>query len=419
MKTTILLDHEPVPGGHVVRALLKLEGDVVAVRERPPINLSLVLDRSGSMSGEKLHAAREAAALLVRRLAPADVVSVVAYDDRVRTVADPAGGAAQADLSERIRRIEAGGSTNLSGGWLRGRELLARNRIENGVNRVILLTDGLANVGIIEPERLLGLAATGARDGITTTTIGFGEDYDETLLRGMADAGRGNTYYIEAADQAAAIFNDELQGLLEIAAQNLRVEIRPQAATSLAAVHHEYPRVAAADGALALELGDLYPREPKSLLCEFLVSDVADAAPRAVALLVITADVIEADGVAHTTLELPITVSLAEGPRVDPEVRRELLLLEAARVRREALADEREGNFEQGRARLQALHDKLAAAGVADAELREQAEDIAPMVASFQEATVSESDRKYLYQQAYNISTSRRTKQELIRRRKK
>jgi Ca-activated chloride channel homolog len=121
MKTGILIDHGPVDGGRVVRVLLKVEAEAPAHADRLPLNLSLVLDRSGSMHGEKLEAARAAAALLVRRLAPEDLVSVVAYDDAVHTVAEPAKGAAQATLPRQIEQIETGGSTNLSGGWLRGR----------------------------------------------------------------------------------------------------------------------------------------------------------------------------------------------------------------------------------------------------------------------------------------------------------
>src|SRR5690606_24239300 len=112
------------------------------------------LDRSGSMNGAKIQQAKEAAALLVQRLWPEDVVSVVAYDGEVRVVAEPATGAAHADLVARIRALSPGGSTNLSGAWMRGRDLVARGLRDDAVNRILLLTDGLANVGITNSDQL-------------------------------------------------------------------------------------------------------------------------------------------------------------------------------------------------------------------------------------------------------------------------
>ena len=417
MRTTILLDHEETPAGRVVRALLRLEGDVPTSATRVPLNLSLVLDRSGSMGGGKLVAAREAAALLVRGLALEDVVSVVAYDDEVSVISEPVSGTGGADVPARIERIETGGSTNLSGGWLRGRELVQSRLAAGGVNRVVLLTDGQANVGLTRHDQLVGMCRAGREHGVSTTTIGFGQDYDEVLLRDMADAGGGNAYYIERSDQAAAIFGDELQGLLGLGAQNVRVEVRPAAAVTLAAVHHEYPRTTAADGALRLDLGDLYAREPRSLLCEFLVTaDAGQATSLPVATLVVTADVVVAEGIEHRRVELPITVSPADGPRVDADIQRELLLLEAARARREALEAERAGEYERGRAHLVAAHTRLSAFAAGDPQLGEEAEDLALSATLYEAREVVEADRKYLRHRAYNVTTGRAAKSELIRR---
>ncbi|HEX6308995.1 MAG TPA: VWA domain-containing protein [Longimicrobiales bacterium] len=417
MKTTILLDHEPVPGGRIVRLLLKLEAAAPPRGDRLPLNLSLVLDRSGSMHGDKLHAARDAAALLVRRLSPEDVVSVVAYDDQVVTVAAPARGAEQALLPREIERIETGGSTNLSGGWLRGRELVAQNRIECGVNRVILLTDGLANVGIIDPQRLTGLAAQAQRERITTTTIGFGADYNEGLLRAMADAGGGNMYYIERTDQAASIFADELQGLLDLGAQNVAVEVRLMAAAELVAVHHDYPSARTAD-TLRVEVGDLYAREPKPLLAEFVMrGDVA--VPATVAELIVSGDVLLDDGrVERQTITLPVTVT-ETAARVEPEVRRELLLLESARDRRAALELRGRGDLDAAAGKLATARARLREAGLDDSELREEEADLAAMQDSLASGIFAPADAKYMYHRAYNTSTGRRKKDELIRRKKK
>jgi Ca-activated chloride channel homolog len=421
MKTGILIDHEPVAAGRVVRVLLRVDVAAPARADRLPLNLSLVLDRSGSMHGEKLQAARAAAALLVRRLAPDDVVSVVAYDDEVHTVAEPAKGAAQAALPRQIERIETGGSTNLSGGWLRGRELVAGNLLARGVNRVILLTDGLANVGIVDPQKLTGLAAQGSKAGITTTTIGFGADYDERLLRAMADAGGGSTYYIENADQAAAIFGDELQDLLDIGAQNVTVTVRPAPAAQLVAVHHDYPS-AATGKVLKLELGDIYAREPKPVLIELLVTgdDVAgDDGPAhgVVVELVVAGDVVTADGgVERHVITLPVMLSPDEGARVEPEVRREMLLLAAARARTDALAMRERGDFDDAANILRETARKLREAGLDDAQLAEHASDLAVLSESFAAHMVSDADRKYMHQRAYNARRGRGGKDELIRR---
>lgn len=409
METSLALDHEKTPDGkaHVVRALLKITGKAPEKVEHVPLNLSIVLDRSGSMDGEPLEQAKEAAVLLVRRLWPEDVVSVVAYDDEVETVAEPATGKAQADLVERIRSIETQGCTNLSGGWLRGRELVAGGKREGAANRVLLLTDGLANVGITEPDQLVGLCRAALDQGITTTTIGFGQGYDEVLLRRMAEAGGGSTYYIEDPDQAPAIFAEEIEGLLSLTAQNLTVDLRPASAARLIVIHHRYPSHPTEDG-VRIELGDLYARTPRMLLAEFLVPVRDPDAEVAIADLTVTAHVLtDGGGVERQEIRLPIKASFSGGPKVDPEVRRELLLQEAARARDEARKAQEEGDYDGASRRLGEVSAKLSAFGPADTQLQEEAEDLKQMAERFRTHQVTEADAKYLYQRSYAASTSR------------
>ncbi len=421
MEAQILLDHEPHAEGHVVRALLRLKGDAPPEDGRTPLNLSLVLDRSGSMSGPKLEAARDAAALLARRLRPEDVVSVVAYDQRVLPVAMPAPRGEQPDLPGQIRGIDAGGTTNLSGGWLMGREFVAERRRDGGVNRVLLLTDGLANEGITDYESLVGLCAQAKKDGVTTTTIGFGEDYDENLLRGMADAGGGNLHYIEKVDQAGAVFADELTDLLNVAAQNVSVTITPSPDVELVAVHHDYPR-SIQGRSLRLELGDLYAGEPRSLLAEFLLrtnavsGDAAAAAPVAVGTLVVVGHVIEANGaVSRREISLPITVT-AQGAETHPDVRKEMLLLEAARARREAISARERGDYLGGAQVMGSVAASLQASPYYDESLAEEANDLREMAAQYDSGDVSPADAKYMFHRVHNQGRGRKGKSDLFRR---
>jgi Ca-activated chloride channel homolog len=416
MNTQILLDHEPVAdGGFVVRAMLRITGDEPAAAHRPPLNLSVVLDRSGSMHGfGKLDRAREAASLLVRRLGDTDVVSVVAYDQNVRTVAGRTPGARRQEVLSGIGAIEPGGSTNLSGGWLRGRELVAEELVEGGVNRVLLLTDGLANVGITSPDQLRDLVAAAAAKGVSTTTIGFGQDYDERLLRAMAEAGGGSTYYIEQPDQAPAVFEAEIEGLMALAAQNVAVTVAPAASADVAAVHHQYPSQTTSDGSLRLELGDLYSLEPKSLLVEFLVSD-GDGAEIEVATLTLEGYVLlPKGGVEKRTVTLPIRVSRAEGAVVNPEVRRELLLLEAAKAREEALEDRGRMAFEDGARKLRHVAEKLAPHAPNDPELQDEVDDLRDMAERFEGEQVTVADAKYMHQRAYSAGQSKRAMMERL-----
>ena len=418
MKTSVLLDHEPVAdGGFLVRALLRIEGDPPQDDDRVPLNLSLVLDRSGSMSGEPLRAALEAASLLVRRLRMEDVVSVVAYDDEVHVVAPPSTGEAQEGLVERIQEIRTGGMTNLSGGWLRGRELVAEHARTGGVNRVILLTDGQANQGITDPERLEGLCRMSAEAGVTTTTIGFGPHFDEDLLRAMAEAGQGSTYYIERTDQASGVFEEELEGLLSLVAQNVRVSVVPGEDAGAVKVLHDYTSHAEGS-ALTLEIGDLYSREPRRVLMEFLLPpEATEGSDARVAELTVTAQVLTpGHGVEQQTITLPITLSPAEGGKVDPQVRKEILLLEAARARDEALEAQRRGDYAGGTETLGRAVRELGSSPYQDGEIAEELRDLGTMQALFQQGLVDTTDVKYMKQRAREATRSRHLSKERIRR---
>ncbi|HEY0996659.1 MAG TPA: VWA domain-containing protein [Gemmatimonadaceae bacterium] len=409
MQPQVLVDYElsVARQGYIVRALVKIAGKEPEGSAHTPLNLALVLDRSGSMAGEKLERAKEAAAFLVRRLRAHDRVGVVAYDDEVTTVARSAEAGAHTALGHAIAAIRSGGCTNLSGGWFRGQELVAGAKpmcAEGTLHRVMLLTDGQANLGITDPVQLVGICRAAARVGISTTTIGFGEDYDEALLRAMADAGRGNAWYIERPDQAPGVFEEEIEGLLSLSAQNLSVTIREGDAVQFIGVQNDYLQARTPEG-IRVELGDLYAREPRSLLIEFFVPGLDERAQLPIAELVISAVVLTATGGIERQQVTMTIVSGVEPAGVKvPEIQREVLLMEAARAREEAVERQRRGDTLGASDVLSAAATRLAMEGPAEfvGVLREQAEDLAALAAQVREDPFSAADEKYLAQRAYN-----------------
>jgi len=290
MKPTVRFEHEllAVESEQDVWCMLELSAPPAPVSaERRPLSLSLVLDRSGSMAGRKLEVTRACAAFLVERMQPADRLSLVAYDDEVelRAPLTPIDGNRDALLGA-IRQIHDGGSTNLSGGWLKGAETL-QGAPEGSTRRVLLLSDGLANVGVTAAPALADAArSTLAAHGVTTSTIGFGADFDEDLLAGMADAGKGSAHFAETPDDAPAIFAQEFEDLVSLAAQNVSLEIRPAPEVAFLGVLNEFPMVPV-DGGMQVQLGDAFADERRRVVFQLHVPSVAALGVMNVAELVL------------------------------------------------------------------------------------------------------------------------------------
>lgn len=177
--------------------------DLSAEAPRVPLQVALVIDRSGSMSGQKLEITKLAVARFVRSLSPDDRVAIVTYDDHTDLLTGLVAG--NEDLARRIEGIQAGGSTDLYGGWVTGAKVVGRG------GRVILLSDGLANVGRFTDADSLGrhAAISYEKYGVTTTTIGVGRDYDEGLMAGMARLGGGAHYFAHTATAIEDAFDQE------------------------------------------------------------------------------------------------------------------------------------------------------------------------------------------------------------------
>ncbi|GGO88144.1 hypothetical protein GCM10011348_42960 [Marinobacterium nitratireducens] len=196
------------------------------LRERIAANVAIVLDKSGSMSGDKIANAREAAIMAIGRLDERDIVSVVTYDSRVEVVVPATRLLEPEPIYRAIRRISAGGNTALFAGVSKGARELRKFLDRNQVNRIILLSDGLANVGPQSPSELGRLGQSLAREGISVTTIGLGLGYNEDLMTQLAGYSDGNHAFVENAQDLARIFQYEFGDVMSVVAQDLSIEIR-------------------------------------------------------------------------------------------------------------------------------------------------------------------------------------------------
>lgn len=223
------VDRTVLPADTTEKAIVKIGLDCVRLPRRdlrPPVNLALVIDRSGSMSGDKIVKAREAALEAVRRLGPDDIVALVVYDTNVQTLVPAQRVGDGRRLERAISGIEVGGNTALYGGVTRGAAEVRRHMEDRRfVNRVILLSDGLANVGPSSPEELGRLGTSLIKEGISVTTIGLGLGFNEDLMTRLAQRSDGNTYFVEHSNDLPRIFANELGDVLNVVARRVIIEI--------------------------------------------------------------------------------------------------------------------------------------------------------------------------------------------------
>jgi len=182
-------------------------------RERPPLNLALVIDRSGSMGGTKLSYARKAARFLAGELTGRDRLAIVSFDDEVTVVVPSMPVADPQPFIAAINVIHSGGSTALFDGWRAGATQVAERLDPGAMNRVLLLSDGQANHGLTDTDQIAAKVEGLTQRGISTSAFGLGDDFDEDLMGAMAAAGDGTLAHIETPSQLADLYASELQGL--------------------------------------------------------------------------------------------------------------------------------------------------------------------------------------------------------------
>ena len=208
-----------------------------------PLNLALVIDHSGSMAAaDKMSQVKQALQTLIGKLRPEDLVSIVIFDDTAEVVlAATTVGNGQAHR-RAIESIYPDGSTNINAGLMLGYEEVARNLRDDYTNRVILLTDGIANQGETNPQRIADNSLRFNERGIDLSTIGVGQDLDNDLLKTLAKRGRGLYHFVADGRDVEKVFVNEVQSLLSPVARDVRVEIESDSALRLERIYGYEPR---------------------------------------------------------------------------------------------------------------------------------------------------------------------------------
>ncbi|HYO43706.1 MAG TPA: VWA domain-containing protein [Candidatus Limnocylindrales bacterium] len=394
--------------------LVEITAPTVALdpsRRRPPVNLAFVLDRSGSMGGHnKLSLAKQAALESIHRLEAEDRFAVVTYDDEVDVVmpGTQATPEARREAARRLAGIQPRNSTDLHAGWLTGCEQAAAGLQAEGVNRVLLLTDGLANRGVTDAAELARLAYDLRRRGVTTSTFGVGSDFDEALLQVMADNGGGHFYYAGDVAQMRDHITSEVGETLEVVAREVFLELTLPESVRVDSLSPF--RVEQSGGRARILLGDMVSGQLLSIALR--VTFDFGTVGREVGVMLRVAD---RDGAFERATPAITGVSLAwayadtgtndHQPR-DVEVDRVVARLFAERAKQDAVRLNREGRYDDAKRALDGVRKRVHAYAGSDPVLRELVDQLSEEQVEFA-APMPEMMRKRAYFASSTVSRAR------------
>ncbi|MEM9952621.1 MAG: VWA domain-containing protein [Chloroflexota bacterium] len=379
---------------------------------RRPLNLSLVIDRSGSMAGDKIDYTRQAAQFLVQHLGANDLFSIVLYNDKVETLLPPEQVSNKDSISQLLDRIHVRGTTNLSGGWLEGCMHVTNHLSSSSMNRVILMTDGLANRGVTDTNMLVTMAKQKYGEGVSTTAMGLGKDFNEDLMMEMANAGGGAFYFVESPEVTPEIFKEELTGLLSVVGQNLTISITPHGneISSLRQLN-AYP-VDIQGQQTQFRLGDIFANEVKTLVLELSIPALKTLGQISIATLRFEYDEIIGETTKHHSEDFDVKINIkeaVESPDLNVEVQESVLLLQAANARRDAVREADKGNYQEASQILRAVAQSIDDSQVMNSQLKEEKDALIAQANKLEKGADAYTDynRKTMSTQALYTMTNR------------
>ena len=415
MKATYALSQPTVVVGESTKVSLVIRFGADGKKEdvaRRKLNLSLVLDRSGSMGGTPLRQAIKAAQELVGEMTDNDLLSVVIYDDDVETIVPHGKAKDKKAIQQRIGQVRAGGCTNLAGGWLEGIKHVKQHAKPDEVNRVLLLTDGQANMGITDPAVLKKTSGEKAREGVVTTTLGFGSGFNEDLLIGMAREAEGNFYFIKSPEDVEQVFKIELEGLSSVVGQNVVAHVRPSDIVEHGWVLNKY-RTEEKGDELRVTLGDVYAVEEKVLALEIEVK-----APKAgdikLATVSFSYQAVVDGSIKDLTGEFVVTAKAgtaeeAAGATQDLKVVGEARRLETAKAKDEAVELADKGDHKTAAQKLRKMAEELRLSPLANQfEFAEEIDQLEHFADRLEKRAFDGVMRKELRDQSYQAGNRSR-----------
>jgi Ca-activated chloride channel family protein len=336
-----------------------------------PLNLSLVLDKSGSMSGQKIQNLREAAKLVVDRLGPQDTISIVAFSDRKYLIAESQPVADRADLQRKIDRIRDGGGTAISGGMGQGLAELDKALAPDRVSRMLLLTDGQT---FGDEKQCLKLGEKAGTSGIVVNALGLGDDWNEDLLDDIAEASGGVADFIDSPDKIVAFFEQAVKSMQGTVVQNAQLVLRLASGVTPRQVWQVLPMISnlgyrpLSDRDVQVALGELEKGQPRSLLVELLISPRPAGSYR-VAQAEISYDVPGLKLIGEkvkTDIMLDFSADAAQAKQYDAEVMNIVEKVTAFKLQTRALEEAKMGNVAGASQKLRAAATRLLEMGEDD-----------------------------------------------------
>lgn len=373
--------------------------------DRPPLNLAIVLDRSGSMNGAKIEMAKRAIQRAFQSLQPNDFVSIVAYNNSAKTLLPLTQVRNVRNPRDYTDRIHANGGTAIYAGVNLGAAQL-RPALEDsaGINRILLLSDGLANEGpsSVRDFQLLGQSLS--REGITVSTIGLGLGYNEDLMSGLSAAGQGNVYFVETANDLPRIFDSELGDASSIVARDAVIEIE--------CLHGFEPiRIIGRDGSVhgtrvTLNIKHLYAGQEKFALIE--IRNPGGKARTKQEVAAITTRYQDIDSGQTYALNRTAATTFAPNRQekeksVNIEVQRQVVYNFIAEAHDEAVALADQGNLPQATATLSDLDDWIANNNTVwkDAEIEERRAQLESTTSTLEKQGLDNRSRKAMKSSSY------------------